>query len=174
MQLANGGDIRQLLINHGEEKRQTPDHGEAYFMFIFFQMVDAVRHCHVNKIVHRDIKPENFLVHDGKVLIADFGLAAQIHSSSARMNTASGTYVYSAPEIIDNEDYDSKVDVFSLGVVLYELLLGERQNIAMLWRGKGKLLPEKFSEPTRALYEWMISVDPKERPSIYSVYGRVA
>jgi hypothetical protein len=90
------------------------------------------------------------------------------------MNTASGTYVYSAPEIIDNEDYDSKVDVFSLGVVLYELLLGERQNIAMLWRGKGKLLPEKFSEPTRALYEWMISVDPKERPSIYSVYGRVA
>jgi len=90
------------------------------------------------------------------------------------MNTASGTYVYSAPEIIDNEDYDSKVDVFSLGVVLYELLLGARQNIAMLHRGKGKLLPEKFSEPTRALYEWMISVDPKDRPSIYSVYGRVA
>jgi len=90
------------------------------------------------------------------------------------MNTASGTYVYSAPEIIDNEDYDSKVDVFSLGVVLYELLLGARQNITMLWRGKGKLLPEKFSEPTRALYEWMISVDPKDRPSIYSVYGRVA
>jgi serine/threonine protein kinase len=39
-------------------------------------MVDAVRHCHVNKIVHRDIKPENFLLNDGKVLIADFGLAA--------------------------------------------------------------------------------------------------
>ena len=90
------------------------------------------------------------------------------------MDTKAGTNVYAAPEIIDNEDYDSKVDVFSLGVALYELLLGARQNITMLWRGKGKLLPEKFSEPTRALYEWMISVDPKERPSIYSVYGRVA
>ena len=90
------------------------------------------------------------------------------------MDSKSGSQVYAAPEIIDNEDYDSKVDVFSLGVVLYELLIGARQSISILWRGKGKGLPEKFSEPTRALYEWMISVEPKERPSIYSVYGRMA
>jgi eukaryotic translation initiation factor 2-alpha kinase 4 len=89
------------------------------------------------------------------------------------MGTEAGTPYYAAPEI-DSGDYDSKVDVFSLGVILYELLLGVRQNITILWRGKGKLLPEKFSEPTRALYEWMISVDPKERPSIYSVLGRCA
>ena len=90
------------------------------------------------------------------------------------MKTDAGTQVYAAPEIIDSEDYDSKVDIFSLGVVLYELLLGVRQNINMLWRGKGKLLPEKFSYTPRALYEYMISVDPKERPSIYSVHGRLA
>jgi len=47
-------------------------------MFIFYQMIDAVRHCHVNKIVLRDIKLENFMVHDGKVLLADFGMSTKL------------------------------------------------------------------------------------------------
>ena len=75
MQLANGGDVRQHMVKNANQ-RQTSDHGEAYFMSLFYQMVDAVRHCHFNKIVHRDLKPENFLLHDGKVLLADFGMAA--------------------------------------------------------------------------------------------------
>ena len=89
------------------------------------------------------------------------------------MKSDARTLFYSAPEI-DTQDYDSKVDIFSLGIVLYELLMGVRQSIAILWKGKGKLLPEKFSYTPRALYEYMILVDPKERPSIYSVHGRLA
>lgn len=113
MQLTNGGDVGQHILKHASE-RQTSDHGEAFFMFIFYQIVDIIRHCHVNKILLKDIKLENFLIHDGKVLLADFGLTSLMKRFFSHIGSQTETKNYSAPKD-ENEDSDSKRDIFALG-----------------------------------------------------------
>lgn len=78
-----------------------------------------------NGIIHRDIKPENILVSNGKLKIADFGFAKVVLSSSQLNKTNVGTPVYMSLQILKNQKYTSKCDVWSLGVVIYELLFGK-------------------------------------------------
>lgn len=90
-------------------------------------MAEAVYHCHENSVVHRDLKLENFLIdineHTGEleVKLCDFGLAKKILPGHKRKGKA-GTLVTMAPEMIVCGFYDQKVDAWSLGVILFELL----------------------------------------------------
>jgi serine/threonine protein kinase len=87
------------------------------------QMSDAIDYCHRRHVIHRDIKPENILVGlDGELKIADFGWSVQAPSS--RRTTLCGTLDYLPPEMIEGKDHDAMVDVWSLGVMLYEFLVG--------------------------------------------------
>jgi serine/threonine protein kinase len=87
------------------------------------QMSDAIDYCHRRDVIHRDIKPENILVGcDGELKIADFGWAVQ--TPSLRRTTLCGTLDYLPPEMIEGKDHDMMVDVWSLGVMLYEFLVG--------------------------------------------------
>ncbi len=88
-------------------------------------------------IVHRDVKPENiFIDRDGRALLADFGLARSMTPDSALTiaGVALGTPAYMAPEQIDGTDLDARVDVYSLGLVAWEMLIGRRA-----WNGEGLL-----------------------------------
>ena len=93
-------------------------------------MIKAVEHAHSLNVVHRDIKLENFLVdfdQDSEKIIVkltDFGLSKEVQPG-AKYSGRSGTLVTMAPEMINNNHYWSKVDVWSLGVVLFELLTNE-------------------------------------------------
>lgn len=89
-------------------------------------MIDAVYHIHRLNIMHRDIKPENLILRDQSSLelcLADFGLAEFVDSSK-RLLTRCGTPGYVAPEVLLDKDYDERVDIFSVGVILYNLLTG--------------------------------------------------
>ena len=89
----------------------------------FIQMVNAVYFLHRNNIIHRDIKPENILIGDNDLLkLCDFGWAKELNVNNR--NTFCGTLEYMAPEIVGCEKYDCSVDVWSLGILLYELLMG--------------------------------------------------
>jgi fused len=79
----------------------------------------ALDFMHSNDIIHRDIKPENILIHEGTAKICDFGWA--VHSPLLR-TTQCGSPVYLSPEVIRSDLYDSKVDVWSIGILTYELL----------------------------------------------------
>lgn len=79
----------------------------------------AMDYLHSNDIIHRDIKPENILLHDNSVKICDFGWAV---CSPLLRTTQCGTPLYTPPEIVKNESYDSKIDVWCIGVLTYELL----------------------------------------------------
>ena len=122
MELMQGGELFDRIVEyeHYTEKQAA----EA-----FRPIVDAVRYCHSLGIVHRDLKPENLLYttqdENAMIKVSDFGFVKfLIPKVQEQLFTACGTPSYVAPEIINSQGYDIKVDCWSLGVILYVMLCG--------------------------------------------------
>eukprot|EP00931_Biecheleriopsis_adriatica_P067234 TRINITY_DN41403_c0_g1_i1.p1 TRINITY_DN41403_c0_g1~~TRINITY_DN41403_c0_g1_i1.p1 ORF type:complete len:744 (+),score=137.00 TRINITY_DN41403_c0_g1_i1:1-2232(+) len=116
---AAGGDLWQRMRKHGPLSQPDAAH-------VFSQVCKGVLHLHTNGVIHRDLKPENILLtSDMTVKICDFGWAAQAGSNSAgKRSTFCGTLCMLAPEMVSGKEYDAKVDVWAVGVLLYEMLTG--------------------------------------------------
>ncbi|HET8583016.1 MAG TPA: Stk1 family PASTA domain-containing Ser/Thr kinase [Jatrophihabitans sp.] len=120
MELVEGRTLRELLRERG---RLEP----AQAISIMEPVLSALSAAHRAGLVHRDVKPENILLSDdGVVKVADFGLARAVESdaSSTRTGLMMGTVAYCAPEQISKGSSDPRSDVYSAGVVLFELLTG--------------------------------------------------
>ena len=90
---------------------------------MILQLANALNYCHSKKIIHRDVKPENLLLgKNGEVKLADFGWS--VHAPSSRRTTMCGTLDYLPPEIVKHQQHDEKVDIWSLGILLFEFLCG--------------------------------------------------
>ncbi|XP_009557019.2 aurora kinase A [Cuculus canorus] len=88
------------------------------------ELADALLYCHSKNVIHRDVKPENLLLSsNGELKIADFGWS--VHAPSSRRTTLCGTLDYLPPEMIEGRTHDEKVDIWSLGVLCYEFLVGK-------------------------------------------------
>lgn len=127
MELLEGESLRDLL-------RRTPVLSPERAVHVAVQCLGALRAAHAGGIVHRDLKPENVFVQrtgaDDHVKVLDFGVAkiAQGDAAPAEHNTTQGTMVgtlrYMAPEQIAGESPDQRVDLYAMGVLLYEMLSG--------------------------------------------------
>ena len=117
LEYAPNGNLYELIA------KQKNGFSEYKAFEYFIQVVNAVYYLHNNNIIHRDIKPENILIgDDNKIKLCDFGWAKEL--TLENRSTFCGTVEYMAPEIVGSENYDYGVDIWSLGILLYELLYG--------------------------------------------------
>lgn len=119
MEFVNGPNLRHLL-----ETKGTLALGRA--LEISAEILAALAAAHRQQIIHRDVKPENILISpDGRVKVADFGLAHAISQETGNTTgSVMGTVAYLAPEIINQDKSDARCDIYSVGMMLYELITG--------------------------------------------------
>ena len=173
MDYADGGDLQKKI-------KEAKENGMSYLtedqiLNWFTQICLAMKHCHDRKILHRDLKSGNiFLTSNGIVKLGDFGIAKVLSNTVEKAVTIVGTPYYLSPEIINNKPYSFKSDLWSLGVLLYEMCALKPPfngaNIHMLAmqivRGQFQSLPTHYSYELRGLVNKMLNQDPNKRPNI--------
>ncbi|XP_034431138.1 mitogen-activated protein kinase kinase kinase 13 [Hippoglossus hippoglossus] len=141
-------------------------------------IASGMNYLHLHKIIHRDLKSPNVLVtHDDTVKISDFGTSKELSDKSTKMSFA-GTVAWMAPEVIRNEPVSEKVDIWSFGVVLWELLTGEIpykdvDSSAIIWGvGSNSLhlpVPSTCPDGFKILMKQTWQGKPRNRPSFRQI-----
>lgn len=120
MEFADGSDLEHELIEACEKRRYI---SEDRIMSVFVQIALGLRQLHKQHLLHRDLKSANvFLTSTGAVKLGDFGFAKQLNYTMALASTVCGTPYYFSPELCQRLPYNNKSDVWSLGVILYEMI----------------------------------------------------
>jgi serine/threonine protein kinase len=114
LEYCNGGDLSKYI----SKKRNKYDN--KYFQ----EILEGMKYLYDNNIMHRDIKPANFLIHNHSIKITDFGFAKSFEQNEL-YSTFCGSLLYMSPEILKNQQYTYNTDLWSLGVILYELIVKE-------------------------------------------------
>ena len=145
LEYCRDGSIYELISKNGFDEEKTYSY--------FSQVVNAVYFLHKNNLVHRDIKPENILVNLGKIKLCDFGWCCETNLNNRK--TFCGTFEYMAPEIINELPYGKPVDIWALGILLYEFYFGispftsSKQNEEQTQEIINNILMKKLNFPSR-------------------------
>lgn len=132
MEYAQGGSVRTLM-------KATKDGTieEKYVAVIIREVLFSLSYLHKSGIIHRDLKAANILITAaGKVMICDFGVSALLVTTSSKRNTLVGTPHWMAPEVAHASAYDSKADIWSLGIMIYEMVTGNVPNAHIMDQAK--------------------------------------
>lgn len=184
MEFADSGDLQQLLRWHVDAGRCLE---VLALMAVFAQLAVAVAYVHAHRILHRDLKPSNVLLTStGYVKLGDFGVAKVLAGTTVcDQMTCVGSPTYMAPEIVAGEPYGAACDVWSLGVVLYELCTLKRpfegrslgELILRITSGQYAPLSDQCKGPGGSILESaagpllgrMLVVSPRERMTMPQV-----
>ncbi|AEO58133.1 hypothetical protein MYCTH_2305264 [Thermothelomyces thermophilus ATCC 42464] len=157
------------LYKHLRREQRFPEWKAAQYIA---QMAAALRYLHRKHVIHRDIKPENILVGiHGEIKISDFGWS--VHAPNNRRNTLCGTLDYLPPEMIKSGSkdnwYNEKVDLWSLGVLTYEFLVGEApfEDTPIMTHKRiaraDMTIPDWVSKEAKDLIKKLLVLDPEKR-----------
>ncbi|KAA0040325.1 serine/threonine-protein kinase STY46 isoform X1 [Cucumis melo var. makuwa] len=138
----------------------------------------GMNYLHQNNIIHRDLKAANLLMDENEVVkVADFGVA-RVKAQSGVMTAETGTYRWMAPEVIEHKPYDHKADVFSFGIVLWELLTGKlpyefltplQAAVGVVQKGLRPTIPKHTNPKLADLLEKCWQQDPSCRPDFCEI-----
>ncbi|XP_037374345.1 probable serine/threonine-protein kinase MARK-A [Talpa occidentalis] len=175
--LGEGGYGKVKLALHLRRARRCGCLGEMEVRRLFRQILAALSHCHAHGVAHRDLKPENLLLDwHRNIKLADFGLSAQF-SGAALLKTPCGSPEFASPELFCRQEYSGPAaDVWSLGVVLYDMVTGE---LTFEGNSFGELRarvlssiyhePHYLSQQNRDLMRKMMTLDHQSRSTLDSV-----
>ncbi|KAJ8918825.1 hypothetical protein NQ315_011111 [Exocentrus adspersus] len=159
---------RSMMELHKRRKALTEPETRYYMK----QILNGVNYLHQNKIIHRDLKLGNLFLNDELVVkIGDFGLAAKIEFDGERKKTLCGTPNYIAPEILNKKGHSFEVDVWSMGCIMYTLLIGrppfETSSLKETYSRIKKCdyrISSNISSSAKHMIMMMLQPDPKSRP----------
>jgi len=171
MEFMGGGCLTEILEQFEHVKLTEPQ-----VAFVVKETLKSLIYVHEMHRIHRDIKSDNILLSEsGEVKLADFGYAAQLTQQQQKRNTVVGTPYWMAPELIRGHDYDTKVDVWSLGIMLIEMCEGEppymefpplRALFLITTKGIPELKEgEKWSAELKDFLKQCITKDAAQRPT---------
>jgi calcium/calmodulin-dependent protein kinase I len=173
LELVEGGELFDKIVKDGA-------FSEKDAAKLIRKITEALQYLHEKKVCHRDLKPENLLLtskgSDADVKIADFGLS-KLMGEKSMMKRACGTWAYWAPEILRRQPYDTSVDLWSVGVILYIMLSGvhpfdpdgqssDAQIVERILKADYKFDPEYWSGISPAakhVVQSLIHMDPMQR-----------
>ncbi|XP_033828653.1 serine/threonine-protein kinase PLK1 isoform X2 [Periophthalmus magnuspinnatus] len=161
---------RSLLELHKRRKAVT----EPEARYLMMQLLKGVQYLHNNRIIHRDLKLGNIFLNDDMDLkIGDFGLATKIEFDGERKKTLCGTPNYIAPEVLCKKGHSYEVDVWSLGCILYTLLVGKppfetsclKETYSRI-KKNNYTIPWHINPSASSLIKRMLHADPSQRPTV--------
>lgn len=171
MEYCEGLDLRNFINDHRESKKKI---SETLIFYFVLDICFGLKEIHKKNLIHRDLKPDNlFITGDNSIKIGDFGISKQLDSEKEYAKTQTGTMLYMAPEIINGEKYNCKVDIWSLGCIIHELctlnycFIGN--SISGLIKNISQSNHEKkdqtfYSKNLQDLIDSLLNVDYKKRP----------
>ena len=179
MEFMDNGDISGFINAHKKFKKPVR---EEEVWNILLQSMNALSYIHQKKIIHRDIKPANlFMTNNKTIKIGDFGVSAKMESLKTSVReenffsgTIVGTPLFMSPEMINNDDYDQKTDVYSMGCAIFELCYFQPPRKAAPSSIPGVIIfqdleinenKDYYSEQLKKILNEMIEINPEKRLS---------